>query len=36
MYAMIVIRYRVPMEEVVKATEEHRAYLAGVEDGREH
>ncbi len=30
MYAMIVIRYRVPMEEVAKVTDEHRAYLKGL------
>jgi uncharacterized protein YciI len=27
MYALAVIRYRVPLEEVVKVTDEHRAYL---------
>ena len=27
MYAMILIRYRLPMEEVAKVTDEHRAYL---------
>jgi len=27
MYALILVRYRVPMEEVAKVTEEHRAYL---------
>jgi uncharacterized protein YciI len=27
MYALILIRYRLPMEEVAKVTEEHRAYL---------
>ncbi|HUO60200.1 MAG TPA: YciI family protein [Candidatus Acidoferrales bacterium] len=27
MYAIVLIRYRVPLEEVAKVTEEHRAYL---------
>jgi uncharacterized protein YciI len=27
MYALILIRYRLPMEEVAKVTEEHRSYL---------
>ena len=27
MYGLVLIRYRLPLEEVVKATEEHRAYL---------
>ncbi len=27
MYALILIRYRLPMEEVAKVTDEHRAYL---------
>ncbi len=27
MYALILIRYRLPMEEVAKITDEHRAYL---------
>jgi uncharacterized protein YciI len=27
MYALIVLRYRVPMDEVAKVTDEHRAYL---------
>lgn len=27
MYAMILVRYRLPMEEVAKVTDEHRAYL---------
>jgi len=27
MYALIVIRYRLPMDEVAKVTDEHRAYL---------
>ncbi len=27
MYALILVRYRVPMEEVAKVTDEHRAYL---------
>ena len=27
MYALILLRYRFPMEEVAKVTEEHRAYL---------
>jgi uncharacterized protein YciI len=27
MYGLVVIRYRLPLEEVEKVTEEHRAYL---------
>jgi uncharacterized protein YciI len=27
MYAIILLRHRVPVEEVIKATDEHRAYL---------
>lgn len=27
MYALVLIRYRLPLEEVVKVTDEHRAYL---------
>jgi uncharacterized protein YciI len=27
MYAIVLIRYRVPLEEVLKAQDEHRAYL---------
>jgi uncharacterized protein YciI len=27
MYGIVLIRYRLPLEEVVKATDEHRAYL---------
>ena len=27
MYGLVLIRYRLPLEEVVKATEEHREYL---------
>jgi uncharacterized protein YciI len=27
MYALILIRYRLPLEEVAKITDEHRAYL---------
>jgi uncharacterized protein YciI len=27
MYGLVLIRYRLPLEEVVKATEEHRVYL---------
>ena len=27
MYGIVLIRYRLPLEEVVAATEEHRAYL---------
>ena len=27
MYALAIIRYRVPIEEVVKVTDDHRAYL---------
>jgi uncharacterized protein YciI len=27
MYALVLIRYRLPMEEVAKVTDEHRAYL---------
>ena len=27
MYGLILIRYRLPMEEVAKVTDEHRSYL---------
>ena len=27
MYALIIVRYRLPIEEVAKSTDEHRAYL---------
>lgn len=27
MYALILVRYRLPMEEVAKVTDEHRTYL---------
>jgi uncharacterized protein YciI len=27
MYAIVLVRYRVPLEEVMKVTDEHRAYL---------
>jgi uncharacterized protein YciI len=27
MYGLVLIRYRLPLEEVVKATDEHREYL---------
>ena len=27
MYGLVLIRYRIPLEEVVKATDEHREYL---------
>ena len=27
MYALILVRYRLPMDEVAKFTDEHRAYL---------
>jgi uncharacterized protein YciI len=27
MYAIILVRYRLPLEEVAKVTDEHRAYL---------
>ena len=27
MYALILVRYRLPLEEVAKVTDEHRAYL---------
>ncbi len=27
MYALVLIRYRLPLEEIAKVTEEHRAYL---------
>jgi uncharacterized protein YciI len=30
MYGLVVLRYRLPLEEVEKATEEHRAYLRGL------
>jgi uncharacterized protein YciI len=32
MYALILIRYRRPMDEIVAATPAHRAYLAGLRD----
>ena len=32
MYALVIIRYRLPIEEVVKATDEHRAYLRELKD----
>ena len=32
MYAIILIRYRRPLEEVIAATPEHRTYLAGLRD----
>ncbi|MBI1753140.1 MAG: hypothetical protein HY014_13600 [Acidobacteria bacterium] len=31
MYAMIIVRYRRPIEEVEAVTEAHRAYLRGLE-----
>lgn len=34
MYALAILRYRRPLEEVVTVTDEHRAYLRGLkEDG---
>jgi uncharacterized protein YciI len=30
MYGLVVLRYRLPLEEVEKVTEEHRAYLRGL------
>jgi uncharacterized protein YciI len=30
MYAIAIIRYRRPLEEVLKAVDEHRAYLQGL------
>ena len=30
MYALAIIRYRKPIEEVVKHTDAHRAYMAGL------
>ncbi len=32
MYAIILIRYRRPLEEVIATTPEHRTYLAGLRD----
>jgi len=32
MYVLAIIRYRKPVEEVVKVTEEHRAYLRGLKE----
>ena len=32
MYAIVLIRYRRPLEEVIAATPEHRNYLAGLRD----
>jgi uncharacterized protein YciI len=32
MYAMILVRYRLPLEEVLKVTDEHRAYLRELKD----
>jgi uncharacterized protein YciI len=32
MYALVLIRYRLPIEEVAKVTDEHRAYLRQLKD----
>ena len=32
MYAIVLIRYRRPIEEVIAATPEHRQYLTGLRD----
>ena len=32
MYAIVLIRYRRPLEEVIAATPDHRSYLAGLRD----
>jgi uncharacterized protein YciI len=32
MYALILIRYRRPIEEIVTATDAHRAYLRGLKE----
>jgi uncharacterized protein YciI len=32
MYAIAIIRYRRPLEEVMAVTEQHRAYLRGLKD----
>jgi uncharacterized protein YciI len=32
MYAIAIIRYRRPLEEVMAVTEQHRAYLKGLKD----
>lgn len=32
MYAIALIRYRRPLEEVAEVTEQHRAYLRGLKD----
>lgn len=31
MYALVLIRYRVPIEKVAAVTDEHRAYLRGLQ-----
>ena len=31
MYAIAIIRYRRPLEEVLEVTEQHRAYFSGLE-----
>lgn len=32
MYAIAIVRYRKPLEEVLKALDEHRAYLQGLKE----
>jgi uncharacterized protein YciI len=32
MYVIVIIRYRRPVDEVVKVTDEHRAYLRGLKE----
>jgi uncharacterized protein YciI len=32
MYAIAIIRYRRPLEEVAEVTDQHRGYLAGLKD----
>ena len=32
MYALAILRYRKPLEEVLKVIEEHRAYLKGLKE----
>lgn len=32
MYAIAIIRYRRPLEEVIEVTEQHRAYLKGLKE----
>ena len=32
MYALAIVRYRKPMEEILKHLDQHRAYLSGLKD----